>query len=424
MTSKSIQASIESEVGKLEAVILHRPGIEVENMDPENAEKALYSDILNLTVAREEYDEFAAVLSKYTETLEVQTLLEESLDAAADREEMLRYVVGDQQKPGLDIGALVDTPPRVLASALIEGLLIERNTLTNFLSDETFSLGPLHNFLFVRDAAMVLNRSVLIGKMASRVREREARIMDVVFRHHPRFRTQTVDPRAADSKDRRNITIEGGDVIVARKDVLVIGAGARTTPQGIDFIAAEMARNSNTPIEHILVQELPAAPESFIHLDMVFTFLGPHHVMVYEPVILKSTKLRPIHIALSNGTVVSIEEEENLLKSLSALKMDLEPILCGGSLERTQKREQWHSGANFFALEPNKVVGYRRNEHTIEALSNAGFDVVNAKDVVTGKVDIADYERCVITITGAELARGGGGCRCLTLPVKRAAVDI
>ena len=36
-----------SEIGKLNAVLLHRPGIEIERMTPENAHEALYSDILN-----------------------------------------------------------------------------------------------------------------------------------------------------------------------------------------------------------------------------------------------------------------------------------------------------------------------------------------------------------------------------------------
>ncbi len=399
-----IHVWIDSEIGKLDAVIIHRPGVEVENMDPENAEKALYSDILNLTVARREYDDFAHVLGMFAETLEIAALLEEVLTIETVKASILQDLVSDTC---VDIHELLDVPPKLLADALIEGILLERNTLTKFLSEETYSLRPLHNFLFIRDAAMVLGDTVLVGSMASRVRHREARIMDAVFAHHPRLKKPDV-LRFADARIPTGITIEGGDVLMAREDILIIGAGARTTPQGIDFITANWPKKGISE-GHILVQELPRTPESFIHLDMVFTLLGPHDAMVYEPLILKSTKLRPIHITLSNGNVVSIQEEDNLICSLAALGMDLSPICCGGTNARNQKREQWHSGANFFAIEPNKVIGYGRNEHTIEAMNHAGFDVLNAKDIIEGRVNVSDHQKCVITISGAELARGGGG---------------
>ncbi len=176
--------------------------------------------------------------------------------------------------------------------------------------------------------------------------------------------------------------------------------------------------------QHIIIQELPVKPESFIHLDMVFTILDKHSCMIFEPLIIHATKYITIHITIENHTVTNIKEEKNILVALRSLGMDLEPIFCGGKNDTTiMEREQWQSGANFFALEPGKIIGYGRNTHTIEALNNKGYDVVKAGDIIAGKSNIEDHQKMVITIVGNELSRGGGGARCMTMPVARQEVQ-
>jgi arginine deiminase len=109
---------------------------------------------------------------------------------------------------------------------------------------------------------------------------------------------------------------------------------------------------------------------------------------------------------------------------LNTLGIDLKPISCGGKDDLwVQEREQWHSGANFFAFAPGKIIGYERNTHTIEELNNHGFEVIKATDVIEGKVSPDQFPKCVVTIAGSELARGGGGARCMTMPVKRAEIN-
>jgi arginine deiminase len=175
---------------------------------------------------------------------------------------------------------------------------------------------------------------------------------------------------------------------------------------------------------HIIVQELPHSPESFIHLDMAFTFLDKNKCMVYAPVILQKNKYKTIHIDIDHGEVQSIGEVDNILVALKSLGIDMEAVVCGGSTDEfIMEREQWHSGTNFFAIAPGKVIGYGRNEHTINEMNKQGFDVLKARDVIQNKINLENYKKFVITIEGSELARGGGGARCMTMPILRKAVD-
>ena len=203
-----------------------------------------------------------------------------------------------------------------LARLLIQGVPIERDNLTRYLSQERFSLRPLHNFLFTRDASMSFGKEVLIGKMASRVRDREAVIMDAIFNNHPSLVTKTINPNSPENLlNYPGISIEGGDFQVGRKDVLVIGTGIRTSTQGIDFIL-ENIKLKKEGLQHILIQELPDTPESFIHLDMVFTFLDVDACMVYEPLIMGTNRFHTIHIQVENGKVIDIQRTEKPAKSI------------------------------------------------------------------------------------------------------------
>jgi arginine deiminase len=413
-----IDINITSEIGKLNGVIVHIPGPEVENMTPENAERALYSDILNLSIALPEYHNFLGVLKKYAQVFEVRELLTDILHNEHVKHELITKICQhEHQDDGKICHYIEQIQDEDLAHQLIEGVQMEKDNLTRFLDDERFSINPLPNFFFTRDACFSYGNELIISKMANKVRDREAIIMDAIFNHHTSFNAKTANP--IETYDRTGkASIEGGDVIVAREDILLIGTGARTTTQGIDCMIDFLKEKQGR--QHIIVQELPYKPESFIHLDMTFTFLDKEHCMIFEPLILHASRYLTIHIVIDDNKVTSIREEKNMLAALETLGMPLKPILCGGKNDQfIMEREQWQSGANFVALEPGKVIGYARNTNTIDALNKEGFEIIRAKDIVRGKDDIENYKKVVVTIEGNELSRGGGGARCMTMPFNR-----
>lgn len=424
MAGRPLKIDVQSEIGRLDAVLLHRPGAEVENMTPRNVSRALYSDILNLSIAQKEYEQLYGTLSKVAQVYEVSDLLVKVLDDEKSREELIRRICVSEEVISY-YETLMQMPSRELCIVLIEGLPARIDSLTSYFRNEYYAIYPLYNFYFTRDAAVTIGNNALICRMANKVRMRESLIMNAIYRHSGAFECNVVDANEQRARA-SSVIMEGGDILIAREDILVIGNGVRTTSQGIDFIVDRICSNYPCGRYNVLVQQLPSEPESFIHLDMVFTLLDRDKCMVFKPLIMQSNQYQTVHIVIEDGNVLSIRPVAGLLPALKSLGMDLKPVVCGGADDWDQEREQWHSGANFFSFAPGKVLTYARNVHTLEELDANGFEIVSASDFMSGRRDdlVSDPSKlCAVALNGSELPRGGGGARCMTMPLSRQKIN-
>lgn len=406
--------SIHSEIDPLDTVLVHTPGPEIENMTPATASDALYDDILGLERALHEHEQLTGVLSRVARVLELRDLL---TDVFA--EERVRREAVLAMCRLYDCGELVDSlvalPPADLAARLIEGTPMAKDTLSKFLSPHRYALPPLPNAFFTRDATMCVHDRVIIGSMAKKARTAESLLVRTVFRHHPELAGEGFyfDGTVQSGPD---VTIEGGDLLVLREDLVAIGYSERTSAAGIDELVRRMAEHGR--LSEAIVVELPKA-RATIHLDMTFTMIDRDLCVVFPPLVTGPAKCRAIRMSCEGGRIASIREYPGLLPALADVGLDLEPVRCGGGDPLRQEREQWTSGANFLTLAPGRIIGYGHNSATLDELAAKDFEIATAEDVIGGLADLAADGRMAITMDGIELARGGGGCRCMTMPVRR-----
>jgi arginine deiminase len=412
--------NVSSEIGVLRRVVLHSPGPEVEAMTPAEAAADLYNDILPLAAVRAEHDELKNFLQTVATVHELKDLLAETLASPGSRFEFLT-AMSSLCPIRHHIDSLMALHPVDLADLVIEGLPSNSSSLASLLSPRSFAMRPLPNAYFMRDSAAIFRDWAISSASAFDVRLIESIVTRFIFSRHPELRAKGL---LVDGPRERNRfqTIEGGDVLVISPKLLAVGVSERTTPEAIELLAENAGRCFEEEVT-ILAVVLPKA-RATIHLDMAFTMIDSDAALVFSPVILGPNRAEVVRLDVDPKGRVSFTETKGLLPALAGLGHELEPVLCGDGDPLHEAREQWWSGANSFAFAPGKIIMYSCNTRTLEALARAGFEVRHARDFIpqdgaAAKERVADFGRLAVGFDGIELARGGGGARCMTMPVER-----
>lgn len=399
------------DIGPLRSVLVHTPGKELLAVTPGTREDYLYDDIVDLEDARREHRRMVAVLERFAEVLEVRELLAEVLE----RRDVREFVISRTMDvvPSHELARrLGELPAEELAGLLIEGLEEQPGPVSRALNEVGYSLPPLPNLFFTRDVGIVIGEHVVIGSMRFGVRWSEELLIKALFRYHPAMENAGILYDGSEER-RSNYTLEGGDVHPLRPDLLVLGFSDRSSPAALDHLCDLVF--SQGSVTDVIVVVMPGE-RSAIHLDMIFTQIDRDACVIYPPHFIGPERLAVLHRRKGED---GVREMPDFFTALREVDCRLEPIFCGGKHRPHQEREQWASGCNLLTLRPGLALAYARNEVTLCELERAGFEIVEADRFLLGEREIEPQSKAIITLQGSELVRGGGGPRCMTLPLRR-----
>jgi arginine deiminase len=409
-----VSLKVTSEIGTLESVLVHTPGAELLAVTPGTREDYLYDDIIDLENARREHRSFVAVLERFARVHQVRDVLADTLRQPEVRQRLVGRTLDVVPSDALS-QRLSKLPVKDMVNVLVAGALEAPGPIAAALNEQSYMLPPLPNLFFTRDVGIVIGEHAVIGSMRYDVRWTEELLISQLFRSHPDFTNAGVLYDGSEEK-RTGYHLEGGDVHPLRPDLVLLGFSERSSPAALDSLCDLLFEK--TAVRHVIVVVMPKEPTA-IHLDMIFTHVDRELCVISPPHLVGPERLAVLHRKRGQSAV---KEMPNLFAALNHVGMPLEPIFCGGADRADQEREQWGSACNFFAVSPGVVLGYDRHDATLREMEKAGFRVVRAQRFLTGEERVEPGQRTVLGIKGNELVRGGGGARCMTMPMRRAEV--
>ena len=394
-----------SEIGKLNKVLLHRPGEELESLTPATLERLLFDDIPYLKVAQEEHDRFAEVLRE--NGVEVIYYVDEVAKAIADPARQIQLVndflnISKIHAKGLRASMtslLLDMPPKQMVTKMIAGIkrcevaTKQPTSLMDLVDDDyPFVSDPMPNLYFTRDPFATIGTGVSIHKMHTVTRNRETLFGRFIFEHNPWYQNA---PRWYDRS--ASSSLEGGDILVLSPQVLAVGISQRTEGDSIDQLAQTVLSQSKT-FQKVLAFNIPKS-RSFMHLDTVFTMVDRDKFTVHPNIL---SDITVFVMELGENQQMQIRQETGRLEDILKEHLGLSQVTlipCGQGSVIDAAREQWSDGSNTLAIAPGEVVVYTRNHVTNRSLEEAGIRIH--------------------AIPSAELSRGRGGPRCMSMPLIR-----
>lgn len=404
---------VRSEINPLKKVLLHRPGRELLNLTPDTLAELLFDDIPFLKVAQEEHDAFAQILRdngtevvyledlmtdvlslnpKLVEPFLRQWLFEGNIKTRRWQDKCLEYLTSNYQG-------------KALVEKTMEGITLKEMGAEAYvysLQDlvapaDDLVVNPMPNLYFTRDPFASVGNGVFLHKMYSVTRCRETIYADYIFKYHPDFEGQIT--RYYDRDLHANI--EGGDVLNLTEDTLAIGISQRTSPDAIEIAARNLFTDPEAKIRTVLAFDIPKS-RAFMHLDTVFTQIDVDKYTVH-PAILGPLTVYEITPGKDDPADLRIKRVDSDLKHILEQYThvdDVKLIFCGGDDLIAAAREQWNDGSNTLCIAPGKIVVYQRNDVSNAILRDAGLTVLE--------------------MPSAELSRGRGGPRCMSMPLIRA----
>lgn len=403
--------NVKSEIKPLKKVLLHRPGNELLNLTPDTLGRLLFDDIPYLTVAQEEHDQFARILrDNGVEVVYLEDLMTETLDLNPEiRDSFIKQYIYEAGVRTPKYRSLVYEflsgieSNRKLVLKTMEGINIKEvvlekakkgKSLVDMIEpDSQFIADPMPNLYFTRDNFASVGNGITLHKMYSETRSRETIYAEYIFNYHPDYKDV---PKYYDRYNEYNI--EGGDILNLNDKVLAIGISQRTSANAIEIFAKNVFKDPTSTIETILAFNIPTS-RAFMHLDTVFTQID-YDKFTYHPGIMGSLKVYEIKKGEKDDDINVKARSGSLEKILEEyLGRDIILIPCAGGDMVSAEREQWNDGSNTLAIAPGVVIVYDRNSVTNEVLRRFGIKVIEMRS--------------------AELSRGRGGPRCMSMPLIR-----